>query len=62
MDKETYTGLSIARINRAAELLQEAEELIASGRYKSANNRAFYCIEKMHEGPACAYADQCGFA
>jgi uncharacterized protein (UPF0332 family) len=46
MDKETYIGLSIARMERAEELLDEANELLTKGKYKSANNRAFYCIEK----------------
>ncbi len=31
---------------RASELLSEAHELLEKGSYKSANNRAFYAIEK----------------
>ena len=31
---------------RAKELLAESKELLARGSYKSANNRAFYAIEK----------------
>ena len=46
MDKETYIALSNARIERARELLEEAENLLKEDRYKSANNRAFYSIEK----------------
>lgn len=46
MDNETYRALANARIERAKELLDEAEELLDHGRYKSANNRAFYSIEK----------------
>lgn len=46
MDKETYIALSQARIDRAKELLEEAENLLKEDRYKSANNRAFYSIEK----------------
>lgn len=42
MDKETYIALSNARIERARELLEEAENLLKEDRYKSANNRAFY--------------------
>ena len=46
MDKETYTSLASARIERARELCEEAESLLKDGKYKSANNRAFYSIEK----------------
>ena len=46
MDEETYRALAKARIERAADLVEEAEELLNQGRYKSANNRAFYAIEK----------------
>jgi uncharacterized protein (UPF0332 family) len=46
MDKETYIGLAAVRMERAEELLDEAEELLGKGRYKSANNRAYYSIEK----------------
>ena len=46
MDNETYKALSRARIERAKELLDEAEDLLKKGKYKSANNRAFYSIEK----------------
>lgn len=46
MDDRTYDALSLARIGRARELLEEAENLLKEGKYKSANNRAFYSIEK----------------
>ncbi|MBR1642142.1 MAG: HEPN domain-containing protein [Butyrivibrio sp.] len=46
MDKETYQALAKARLERAQELVNEAEELLERGSYKSANNRAFYSIEK----------------
>lgn len=46
MDETTYHALSIARIERAKELLDEAEGLLENEQYKSANNRAFYSIEK----------------
>lgn len=46
MDKETYDSLAVARIERARELCEEAESLLNEGKYKSANNRAFYSIEK----------------
>lgn len=46
MDRETYDALAKARIERAKELLEEAKILLESGKYKSANNRAFYSIEK----------------
>lgn len=46
MDKETYNALAKARIDRATELVEEAQDLLANDRYKSANNRAFYAMEK----------------
>lgn len=46
MDRETYEALAQARIDRAKELLDEAQTLLDTGKYKSANNRAFYAIEK----------------
>lgn len=46
MDNETYIGLAIARALRSGELLEEAEDLLSQGKYKSANNRAYYSIEK----------------
>ena len=36
MDKETYNALAKARIERAAELVEEAQDLLANDRYKSA--------------------------
>lgn len=46
MDKEYYDTLAMVRMNRAKELLDEATELLEKGSYKSANNRAFYSMEK----------------
>lgn len=46
MDKETYGVLAKVRIERAEELVEEAQELLKNERYKSANNRAFYAMEK----------------
>lgn len=46
MDKETYRVLAKVRMERAAELVDEAKELLSGNRYKSANNRAFYAMEK----------------
>lgn len=46
MDKEEYLILAKVRMERARELLDEAKELLDRESYKSANNRAFYSIEK----------------
>ena len=46
MDKETYGVLAKVRIERAEELVEEAQALLKNERYKSANNRAFYAMEK----------------
>lgn len=46
MDKETYGVLAKVRIERAEELVEEAQELLKNERYKSANNRAFHAMEK----------------
>lgn len=46
MEQEYYDALAKVRIERAQELLSEAEELLERKAYKSANNRAFYAIEK----------------
>ena len=46
MDKEYYYSLSKVRFERAKELLQEAKDLLEKEAYKSANNRAYYAIEK----------------
>lgn len=46
MDREYAQILAKVRMERAAELLLEAQELLMKGSYKSANNRAFYAIEK----------------
>ena len=46
MDKEYYLTLAKVRMERAKELLAEAKALLDRDAYKSANNRAFYAIEK----------------
>lgn len=46
MDKEYYFALAKVRMERAKELLIEAKELLDREAYKSANNRAFYAVEK----------------
>ena len=46
MDKEYYDALAQVRLDRAKELVVESEELLEKEAYKSANNRAFYAIEK----------------
>ncbi|MCI5902859.1 MAG: hypothetical protein MRZ74_10065 [Blautia sp.] len=40
MDEEYYIALAKVRMERAGELLAEAENLLDRGAYKSANNRA----------------------
>ena len=47
IDKETYRVLASVRMERAIELVDEAKELLQNERYKSANNRAFYAMEKI---------------
>lgn len=46
MDNEYYLALAKVRMERAKELLTESKELLDKEAYKSANNRAFYAIEK----------------
>lgn len=46
MDKEQGMILAKLRLDRAKELLTESQELLNRGSFKSANNRAFYAIEK----------------
>lgn len=46
MDDQNYRDLAIVRLERAEELLEEAKVLLDNDSYKSANNRAFYCVEK----------------
>ena len=46
MNPENMKDLSLVRLDRAKELLIEAENLIASDCFKSANNRAYYATEK----------------
>lgn len=46
MDEKDFMALALARLDRAKELYREANELVKMDSYKSANNRAFYAIEK----------------
>ncbi len=46
MDERDYESLVSIRLDRAKELYSEAVELVNMNCYKSANNRAFYAIEK----------------
>jgi len=46
MDERDYESLVSIRLDRAKELYFEAVELVNMDCYKSANNRAFYAIEK----------------
>ena len=52
MDKETYGVLAKVRIERAEELVEEAQELLKNERYKSANN-IFLRNGKDDESLAC---------
>ena len=46
MDNEYLVALSKVRLERAKELIDEANNLLKADCYKSANNRAFYAMEK----------------
>ncbi len=46
MNDENMKNLAMIRYERAVELAEEAESLIKDNHYKSANNRAFYSVEK----------------
>ncbi len=46
MDKEYYRDLARVRLKSAEDLLKDARELLERDSYKSANNRAYYAIEK----------------
>ena len=46
IDKKGRVDLAISRINWAKELLDDAKDMIEKGSYRSANNRAFYSMEK----------------
>ena len=46
MGENYYESLVAVRLDRAKELYYEAKELVSMDCYKSANNRAFYAIEK----------------
>lgn len=41
MDDEYFDALAKVRMERAAELLDDAKDMLSKGSYKSANNR--YC-------------------
>lgn len=46
MENKHYMELVRIRLERAAELVSEAEALLEKEMFKSANNRAYYAIEK----------------
>lgn len=46
MENKHCTELARIRLERAAELVSEAEALLEKEMFKSANNRAYYAIEK----------------
>ena len=46
MDEKYSNELAKIRFERADELIKEAEYMLAKNMYKSANNRAYYAIEK----------------
>lgn len=46
MDSQDYINLAKIRMERSFELLEEAKVLLSMNAYKSANNRAFYAMEK----------------
>ena len=53
MDENNYIDLAKARIARAKELLEDAELLLEKGSFASANNRAYYALEKNLQWIAC---------
>lgn len=46
MKPENIKDLALVRLDRAKELLDEADYLIETDSFKSANNRAYYATEK----------------
>ena len=46
MDRQDYINLAKIRMERSHELLKEEKVLLSMSAYKSANNRAFYAMEK----------------
>ncbi len=46
MDRDYNFSLAGIRLSRAKELLKDAKDLLKNGSFKSANNRAFYAMEK----------------
>ena len=50
MEDKHYAELAKIRLERANELVMEAEVLLDKAMFKSANNRAYYAIEKALSG------------
>lgn len=50
MESNNYRDLAMARITRASELLDDAKLLLEKGSFASANNRAYYALEKICTG------------
>lgn len=46
MDRNYYVDLAKVRLERAKELLKDAQNLLEKESYRLANNRAFYAMEK----------------
>lgn len=46
MDEKYYEILSEVRLENAQQLIKDAQSLLKAESYKSANNRAFYAMEK----------------
>ena len=46
MDREYYIELAKIRLERAKELLEDSQDLLSKESNRSANNRAFYAMEK----------------
>ena len=46
MDQKYCAELARIRLERAIELLDESEDLLKKEKYKSANNRSYYAMEK----------------
>ncbi len=55
MDERDYESLVSVRVDRAKELYSEAVKLVNMDCYKSANNRAFYAIEKCIKALLATY-------
>lgn len=46
MEQKYCDELARLRLERAIELLDESEDLLKEEKYKSANNRSYYAMEK----------------